>query len=449
MANLDLLVLVGNLQKRTPSSGQTVDFTSIKVGVSALEMKETTGNFDFSAKKLVNILSGSAAGQALEYSQIGSANGIAGLDSGGKVPVSQLPNSIMQYQGVYNASTNSPALVNGTGHTGDVYRVSVAGAGVNSLNFVVGDYAIYNGTTWEKAHSGADAVVTVNGYAGIVVLATTDIAEGTNLYFTENRVRASLLTGYVSGAGIVTATDSFLSAINKLNGNNVATTVTANAALPSASFTDAAVTSKLITGYISGAGTIAATDSILQAINKLNGNDALKLTTAAFTDAAVTSKLITGFVSGAGVVSASDTILQAINKLDGNVTAAGTASSVLALINDNASAITVGKVVYIKANGNVDLAIASTANLSDFQVGIVQAASIAAAGTGNIYVKNGVLLSGFTGLIPGQKVWVSRSAAGSLTQSLTGFVAGEFVYSVGRAVSATQIDYNPISEFQY
>jgi len=44
------------------------------------------------------------------------------------------------------------------------------------------------------------------------------------------------------------------------------------AKLDSSSFTDAAVTSKLLTGYVSGAGVVAATDSILQAIQKLNGN---------------------------------------------------------------------------------------------------------------------------------------------------------------------------------
>jgi hypothetical protein len=43
-------------------------------------------------------------------------------------------------------------------------------------------------------------------------------------------------------------------------------------ALPASSFSDAGVTGKLITGYVSGAGTVAATDTILQAINKLNGN---------------------------------------------------------------------------------------------------------------------------------------------------------------------------------
>lgn len=40
------------------------------------------------------------------------------------------------------------------------------------------------------------------------------------------------------------------------------------------------VTGQLITGYVSGSGTVAATDTILQAINKLNGNDALKATAA-------------------------------------------------------------------------------------------------------------------------------------------------------------------------
>lgn len=40
--------------------------------------------------------------------------------------------------------------------------------------------------------------------------------------------------------------------------------------------TNSAVIGKVLTGYTSGAGTVAATDTILQAIQKLNGNDALK-----------------------------------------------------------------------------------------------------------------------------------------------------------------------------
>ncbi len=108
----------------------------------------------------------------------GMANGYASLDGGGKVPISQLPNSIMEYKGVYDAATNTPTLIDGTGNAGDVYRVSVAGSGVNGLNFVVGDYAVYNGTIWEKAHSGADNITSVFGRLGTIVAQTGDYNTG-------------------------------------------------------------------------------------------------------------------------------------------------------------------------------------------------------------------------------------------------------------------------------
>jgi hypothetical protein len=50
---------------------------------------------------------------------------------------------------------------------------------------------------------------------------TTNLAEGTNLYFTDARAIAAPLTGYVSGAGTITAADTILQAIQKLNGNIV------------------------------------------------------------------------------------------------------------------------------------------------------------------------------------------------------------------------------------
>jgi hypothetical protein len=50
-------------------------------------------------------------------------------------------------------------------------------------------------------------------------LNTTAVTEGTNLYLTEPRVRGTVLTGFVSGAGTLTATDTVLSAVNKLDGN--------------------------------------------------------------------------------------------------------------------------------------------------------------------------------------------------------------------------------------
>lgn len=99
----------------------------------------------------------------------GVANGYASLDSAGKVPVNQLPNSIMEYKGSWNASTNTPTLAAGVGNTGDVYRASVAGSQFG-ISFVAGDYCIYNGSTWEKSDA-TDAVTSVDGYQGAISLA--------------------------------------------------------------------------------------------------------------------------------------------------------------------------------------------------------------------------------------------------------------------------------------
>jgi len=107
---------------------------------------------------------------------------------------------------------------------------------------------------------------------------------------------------------------------------DIAIEAVANAALPSASFTDAAVTGKLLTGYSSSAGLVAAGDTLLVGINKLNGNSVgikatadAALPSASFTDAAVTGKLLTGYSSSTGAISTSDTVLQAIGKLNGNL----------------------------------------------------------------------------------------------------------------------------------
>lgn len=95
-------------------------------------------------------------------SEKGNANGYASLDSLGKVPVSQLPSSLMEYKGTWNASTNTPTLANGTGDTGDVYICSVAGTvnfGAGAITFAVGDYVIYSGSIWQRS-SGATGTVT-------------------------------------------------------------------------------------------------------------------------------------------------------------------------------------------------------------------------------------------------------------------------------------------------
>jgi hypothetical protein len=68
----------------------------------------------------------------------------------------------MEYKGSWNAATNTPTLVNGTGNAGDVYLCEVAGTvnfGAGPITFAVGDQVIYSGAIWQRA-SGATGTVT-------------------------------------------------------------------------------------------------------------------------------------------------------------------------------------------------------------------------------------------------------------------------------------------------
>ena len=108
----------------------------------------------------------------------GVANGVATLDSTGKVPTSQIPQmGDLNYQGTWNASTNTPTLTSSSGTKGYYYVVNVAGTtnldGIT--DWQVGDWAVFNGTVWQKIDN-TDAVTSVNGYTGAVVLTQPDIA---------------------------------------------------------------------------------------------------------------------------------------------------------------------------------------------------------------------------------------------------------------------------------
>lgn len=93
----------------------------------------------------------------------GKANGFATLDESGRIPYSQLAESAMEYKGQWNATTNTPTLVDGTGTKGDFYVVSVAGTqnlGSGDIQFFVNDRIIYDGSVWSRLSAGD--VKTVN-----------------------------------------------------------------------------------------------------------------------------------------------------------------------------------------------------------------------------------------------------------------------------------------------
>jgi hypothetical protein len=142
----------------------------------------------------------------------GAALGVATLDASGKVPVSELPAAVLgalSYQGTWDAATNTPTLTSSVGTKGYYYVVNVAGnTNLNGItDWLVGDWAVYNGTIWQKVDN-TETVTSVNGQVGAVVLTTTNIAEGTNLYYTDARARAAISAGtgisYDNLTGVVT-----------------------------------------------------------------------------------------------------------------------------------------------------------------------------------------------------------------------------------------------------
>jgi hypothetical protein len=82
----------------------------------------------------------------------------------------------VEYQGVWNAATNTPFLQSSVGVQGYYYVVNVAGnTNLNGItDWQVGDWAIFNGSTWDKVDN-TDAVISVNGYVGAVVLTASDV----------------------------------------------------------------------------------------------------------------------------------------------------------------------------------------------------------------------------------------------------------------------------------
>ena len=151
----------------------------------------------------------------------GAANGVATLDAGGKVPVSELPAAVLgalSYQGTWDASTNTPTLTSSVGTKGYYYVVSVAGnTNLNGItDWLVGDWAVYNGTVWQKVDN-TDAGGDVVGPASATdnAIARFDTTTGKLI---QNSVVTMDDTGVIAGA---TLTSPKINEILDANGNEV------------------------------------------------------------------------------------------------------------------------------------------------------------------------------------------------------------------------------------
>lgn len=97
--------------------------------------------------------------------------------------ISSIVNAIgaLNYKGVWNASTNNPTLTSGVGSKGDYYVVSVAGS--TNLDgetlWGIGDWAVFNGTIWQKVDGGSTGNFTTIDVTQLATLANVNITSTT------------------------------------------------------------------------------------------------------------------------------------------------------------------------------------------------------------------------------------------------------------------------------
>lgn len=204
----------------------------------------------------------------------GIANGYAGLDSGGRVPLTQLPSVLAHNKGWFS---------------------TVAGLRSAHTTAISGDYAIVGATdtVWVWDADTTDwvetdkkgAVVSVNGQTGAVVIpeATTSVA---GLMAAADKTK---LNGIAAGA---TANDTDANLKNRANhtGTQLASTISDFAAT---------VRSTVLTGLSTATNAaIAAADSVLVALGKLQAQITGHVNVGGGTHPAVTTS-VNGFMSSA------------------------------------------------------------------------------------------------------------------------------------------------------
>lgn len=445
MAAYDLFYLSGTKQKRLPSASSTVDFLAIRIGASNLAITEASGHFDFNAKRLTNLLGPSAGSDAATKDYVDSVAG-AGYDpkdsvdlaTAAALPASTYDNGTAGVGAFILADANGALTVDGVAVTAGmrilvknqaaglqngVYDVTVPGDGSNPFRLTRS--TDFDNSPGGEVTKGARMLVTggtaATGWSYYLTTATTVTIGTTALAF---GLADSTPTGTAaSGGGI----QGKLSADSDLG---------------------LGVTAGVARVKVSGTG-----------IDFAGGNVALKLDGGTLTqgasgakvaDAGITATQLAGSVAGAGLAGGAGTALS-VNTGDGTkiVADAVVRDDAETLTNDNAGTISQRQVVYVKSDGDVDLAQANGTYDEGTQFGLVEDATIPTTAGGKITLRAGAKVPGFTGLTIGVPIYLSRSSAGGYAQNLSGFVAGEHVVSLGKVLSATTILFNPRYLFEY
>lgn len=274
---------------------------------------------------------GATAGQFLKY------NGT------NWVPTSLSPSQT--YLGTWNANTNNPDISSlGSFTNGDYFIVSTGGTYLG-ITYRPGDWAMFNGTAFEKIDNSSNVVASFNGRRGVVVPASGDYGwsditkTGSKLQDIADvdvsaRADGNILiwnaaaSKWVASTYTSTPPDGSVST-NTINNGSVtyAKTNFSDGDIPQAKINglvtalsgkEPTITASTSTKYFRGDKTFQTLDTSVVPEN----------TNLYFTNARVLGVPLSGYATGSNsAVSSADTIIGAIAKLEGQISAKQNSSS--------------------------------------------------------------------------------------------------------------------------
>lgn len=294
-------------------------------------------------------------------------------------------------------------------------------------------------------------VTSVNSLTGALTIVTGTSGTDFNINSTGTTITLELPTASALNRGALSSTDWSTFNGKQATGNYItALTGEVTASGPgsvSATVSNAAVIAKVLTGYVSGAGTVSATDSILSAIQKLNGNAAALVTGVSsvfgrtgavvatsgdyttaqvtesgnlyFTNARAIASTLTGYTSGAGTITSSDSILTAIQKLNGNIVAnsytfsTGLTNTTGTITANLSTGIAGGQTAVGGTASAENLILSSTTNATKGYIGVTNAATAVATRASFVVGSGGFAgaAGGFSGSASGTSFGINEPSS--------------------------------------